>query len=115
MIGWMIWGYRTMQASPDTTVSILCPKCNADTQHTLSVEWEIAHLYVFLRSVRWEKWRAHCTSCGIEHLLPKKIIHVVRRIPRTDPIPFFDRHGGELLGGIVLIAILWGVLGTTDA
>lgn len=115
MFGLVIWGYEIKQASPATTVSILCPKCNAVTQHTLSVEWEIFHLYRLLRSLRWEKWRVHCVSCGTEYLLPNKTVRKVRRMSRTDPIPFFDRHESELLGGVILVAIiLWAIFGTTD-
>lgn len=115
MLGLVIWGYEIKHASPTTTVSVLCPKCNAVTQNTLNVEWEIFNLYFLLRSLRWERWRAHCASCGTEYLLPNKTVRKVRRMPKIDPIPFFDRHESELFGGVILVAfLLWAIFGTTD-
>ena len=105
-----IWGYETKEANIPATATDACERCGKVTSHSVRAEWQIAHLYVLLRSVRWERWFAKCLVCGTEHMLPPKTARAVRRMPKADPVPFWDRHGGELLGLIVVGALAWGAL-----
>ena len=102
-----IWGYQTKTTDIPASANDYCERCGKVTAHSVRAEWEIAHLYVYLRSVRWERWFAKCSLCGTEHQLSPALAKAVRRMPKADPIPFWDRHGGEVLGLIVVAAIAW--------
>ena len=104
----LIWGYATRQADVPAMASEVCERCSKVTSHSVRAEWQIAHFYSYLRSVRWERWFAKCSACGAEHQLTPKLARAVRRMSKADPVPFWDRHGGELVGVLVLVAIVWG-------
>ena len=106
----LIWGYNTNRADIAATATDTCKECGRVTPHSVRAEWQTAQLYVWIRSVRWERWYAKCSLCGEEHQLSPQIARAVRRMPHADPIPFWDRHGGEILGLAIVGAMAWGVL-----
>lgn len=106
----LVWSYETRTTDISASATDSCQRCKAITPHSVRVEWQTASLYVWLRSIRWERWFAKCTKCGTEHQLSAEITKAVKKLPKADPIPFWDRHGGEVLGIVVLAVITWAVL-----
>lgn len=102
----LIWGYETKEAKVSAPASDACPRCGVVTPHIVRVEWEIVHLYVYLRSVRWERWFAKCIVCGEKHQLSGKAIEAVRRQLKADPIPFWDRNGAGVVVIFVVVVVL---------
>lgn len=97
-----VWGYETKSANVAAHVSDRCPRCQGVTSHTIRVDWEIVHLYVYARQVRWERWFATCVSCGTEHEMEHAAIEMAKRLPTADPIPLFDRYGGAMVFGAIV-------------
>jgi hypothetical protein len=102
-------GYETKSANVTANASDVCPRCKSVTSHTIRVEWQIVHLYVYIRQVRWERWIAKCLNCGTEHLMEPVAVETARMLPTADPIPIFDRWGGAIALVVIaaFLALLW--------
>lgn len=101
----MYWGYETKSANVAAQASDTCPRCQKATSHAIRVEWEVVHLYFYLRRVRWERWFARCLSCGDEHQLEHSAVGTAKRLPTADPIPLFDRYGWLMVFGAVALFV----------
>jgi len=102
-----VWGYIDKEVPIAAEVSDKCPRCQVMTPHHLKCEYQIVHLYVWLRSVKSEKTIATCDRCGLRTELVGEKRGLIDRLPSGDPIPIFDRYGSNLLVLLVLALFIW--------
>lgn len=102
----LIWGYDTFEAFLPSDAADACPKCAKVQPHRVRVEWQVAHAFLGFRGVSKETWFAQCTDCGSERPLPKDLVKRMKKMPRGDPVPFWDRHSSEIAIGVPVAIVL---------
>lgn len=104
-----VWGYEAKSANVTAQASDACPRCKNVTSHSIRVEWQIVHLYVYIRQVRWERWIAKCLNCGTEHEMEAAAVEAAKMLPTADPIPILDRYGAAfaLVAIGAFLTLLW--------